>query len=902
MSQQSPAWFGYQLHQHQTETNPAQSSHLSHVVQHSMLLPNPPTTISRVRLSGPGLPSHQWFSSYQTGNQTVLSADKLQHSQPAHALPPSSMTKETIQVGLPSPRSIPNAVQHAASHAVSPATVKPVSHVMSHDTLPGPALRPCSPWRRTASQADTAAVVPSSPPVSVIIAADRQQPGLAAALGFPESTDFDAERISVNEQPHTGEGDNNQCNPTALPHEASAAHQPSVADAADCVPEQVIKPSLINPEGAKLRSSSSKHHRPRGHAKRQIRAAGNKQADESPKYMLVMRNLNKRQYRQLQGRLRLKGVKVNNWDHLMSWLSPAQRGSHTPWWTFIFAAALLVIFFFMAGSFGMYLAWQSGLLSSVSNTTGVAQYDNIESHPRASAPSAGAQGSMTPGNALSPEADKVMLTDYSFSTNTGITAEEVEEWMRSGPSSMTKWVSWQADWRLFGFDFLLEWGGRYGPALHQGQWWRWMTWVFVHEGFQHMVSNVLVWLALALPLEHAYGTPRILAVWLISALGSAFFSAAFEDSCTLVVGCSGAVFGFMGLYVADMVLNFKSLSFPWLRLIWIGATLAYFLVASITQGQGSYISYWAHLGGFVCGLFPSFFFLPNLKDKRWQAASKLANRLGLLSRNSGKRGSQQQRKRPEVGISHSIRKVSSRLHRHRHSESLMTSYLRMQAATAEAEVATGRQLSRESFSQQAVPVTEGAMGRHIDRQPDGHVQEELLDDGHSVQVSGYSQASQLAGQRYRHPASGLGAQRGAAGQADDTRGICQPCSDFKLGYYFRGIARQEEKLQAKADAQRRKDQSRTGNGSAAPAAPAADLQTNSSIHLTPLLKQARLNKMRKQRKQNRATYRQQRSQCCGVPVHLVVVVCMSVGATAVLGVFVALPLYLYFDRFPHMEC
>ncbi len=50
-----------------------------------------------------------------------------------------------------------------------------------------------------------------------------------------------------------------------------------------------------------------------------------------------------------------------------------------------------------------------------------------------------------------------------------------------------------------------------------------------------------------------------------------------------MVGCSGAVFGFMGLYVADMVLNFKSLSFPWLRLIWIGATLAYFLVASITQ-------------------------------------------------------------------------------------------------------------------------------------------------------------------------------------------------------------------------------------------------------------------------------------------------------------------------------
>ena len=52
-----------------------------------------------------------------------------------------------------------------------------------------------------------------------------------------------------------------------------------------------------------------------------------------------------------------------------------------------------------------------------------------------------------------------------------------------------------------------------------------------------------------------------------------------------VVGCSGAVFGFMGLYVADMALNFRSLSFPWLRLIWICATLAYFIVTSVIQAS-----------------------------------------------------------------------------------------------------------------------------------------------------------------------------------------------------------------------------------------------------------------------------------------------------------------------------
>ena len=78
-----------------------------------------------------------------------------------------------------------------------------------------------------------------------------------------------------------------------------------------------------------------------------------------------------------------------------------------------------------------------------------------------------------------------------------------------------------------------------------------------------------------------------------------------------VVGCSGAVFGFMGLYVADMLLNFHSLSFPWLRLIWIAATLAYFVVASITQVslpwavQGTRILSMQHLQCSFCSYMAS---------------------------------------------------------------------------------------------------------------------------------------------------------------------------------------------------------------------------------------------------------------------------------------------------------
>ena len=45
-----------------------------------------------------------------------------------------------------------------------------------------------------------------------------------------------------------------------------------------------------------------------------------------------------------------------------------------------------------------------------------------------------------------------------------------------------------------------------------------------------------------------------------------------------------------------------------------------------------------------------------------------------------------------------------------------------------------------------------------------------------------------------------------------------------------------------------------------------------------------------------------RSQCCGVPVHLMIAFGMGIGLLAVLGVFLALPLYVYLDRLPRMQC
>jgi hypothetical protein len=47
------------------------------------------------------------------------------------------------------------------------------------------------------------------------------------------------------------------------------------------------------------------------------------------------------------------------------------------------------------------------------------------------------------------------------------------------------------------------------------------------------------------------------------------------------------------------------------------AFLVFFIVTVATTPLGT--SHLSHIGGFICGLFPSFLFLPNLRFEKWEA-------------------------------------------------------------------------------------------------------------------------------------------------------------------------------------------------------------------------------------------------------------------------------------------
>ena len=63
----------------------------------------------------------------------------------------------------------------------------------------------------------------------------------------------------------------------------------------------------------------------------------------------------------------------------------------------------------------------------------------------------------------------------------------------------------------------------------------------VHTGFQHLMGNLVLLVALAGQLECAYGGWRVAAVCLVAAAGASLTSGCFEDPCTVVRVSAGTV-------------------------------------------------------------------------------------------------------------------------------------------------------------------------------------------------------------------------------------------------------------------------------------------------------------------------------------------------------------------------
>jgi len=166
---------------------------------------------------------------------------------------------------------------------------------------------------------------------------------------------------------------------------------------------------------------------------------------------------------------------------------------------------------------------------------------------------------------------------------------------------------------------LLSMGGKWVPAiLHAGEWWRFVTSVFLHGGLVHIGLNLLSQTKTLWDLEKVHGTFRIVPIYMISGIGGMVLSAVFLPN-QVTVGASGAIFGLEAVLLVDLLKNWTHVKSPRMKLLLVLVSI----VIGFGMGLLPSIDNFAHGGGFITGLLAAWVFLPSMHIGGWSVAMRL---------------------------------------------------------------------------------------------------------------------------------------------------------------------------------------------------------------------------------------------------------------------------------------
>lgn len=136
----------------------------------------------------------------------------------------------------------------------------------------------------------------------------------------------------------------------------------------------------------------------------------------------------------------------------------------------------------------------------------------------------------------------------------------------------------------------------YGPQALGGQWWQFVTSLFLHANLLQLGFNTAALFVFGPPLETAVGTRPFLVIYLLSGVTGNILSVAAHPRIQ-TVGASGCLFGIAGAWVG---LQARRTIFPPRVVALLLGYVALMLVIGFLADAG--LNNVAHLGGFVQGL------------------------------------------------------------------------------------------------------------------------------------------------------------------------------------------------------------------------------------------------------------------------------------------------------------
>jgi rhomboid protease GluP len=145
-----------------------------------------------------------------------------------------------------------------------------------------------------------------------------------------------------------------------------------------------------------------------------------------------------------------------------------------------------------------------------------------------------------------------------------------------------------------------HYGANFGPYTLSGEWWRLLTYMFLHGGAMHIFFNMWCLWDLGRLSESLYGRWTFAGIYLITGVSGGLASIAWNPR-VLSVGASGAIFGLAGALIASFYLG--EFSLPRVAISGTLRSLVIFAVFNLGFGQlfGG-IDNACHIGGLVSGL------------------------------------------------------------------------------------------------------------------------------------------------------------------------------------------------------------------------------------------------------------------------------------------------------------
>ncbi|XP_060211671.1 RHOMBOID-like protein 3 isoform X2 [Lycium barbarum] len=147
----------------------------------------------------------------------------------------------------------------------------------------------------------------------------------------------------------------------------------------------------------------------------------------------------------------------------------------------------------------------------------------------------------------------------------------------------------------------LEWN----KVVHHHQGWRLITCIWLHSGVIHLLARSMSFIFVGKHVEQQYGFVRTGIIYLLSGVGGSILASLFIRG-SISVGASGALFGFLGAKLSELITNWTSHTDK------VGALFTMFLIVVINVAIGilPHVGNFAHIGGFMTGFLLGFVLLP----------------------------------------------------------------------------------------------------------------------------------------------------------------------------------------------------------------------------------------------------------------------------------------------------